>query len=308
MGRRQRQRNGDADRSQDAADRADQGPEQSERSRGCGRLCRVAGLASPASHRGGTLTVETNRVSYRRIEPGSYADTAVLQALSLAYDGLVAYRRAGGTAFGVLVGNLAEEVPDPSPDGKTYVFRMRRGIRYSDRHCVRPVDFRAALEDLLAAPAPIPKFYSRIVGAPPASSTRRLSICSTGIVTDARTRTITIHLDRPTPSSSTSSPPRSRLSYPRPSVRHQAPAARGRVRIGSRVSTGRAACGSSATGSSACGRRTPGRTGPPTRSCCARADDIDAQVSAVRRGEADLVVLDISGPLPAGRLPANRGA
>ena len=40
----------------------------------------------------------------------------------------------------------------PSPDGRTYVFTLRRGIRYSDGTPVRPGDFRASMERYLGAP------------------------------------------------------------------------------------------------------------------------------------------------------------
>ena len=49
-----------------------------------------------------------------------------------AYDGLVAYRRVGGAGGARLVANLASEVPEPSADGRTYVFELRRGIRFSN--------------------------------------------------------------------------------------------------------------------------------------------------------------------------------
>ena len=67
----------------------------------------------------------------------------------LAYDGLVAYRRVSGAAGATLVGGLATRPPAPSPDGRTYVFTLRRGIRYSDGTPVRPGDFRASMERYL---------------------------------------------------------------------------------------------------------------------------------------------------------------
>ncbi len=266
----------------------------------------TAALASPASHRGGTLTVETNRITYPRIEPGSYADTAVHQALSLAYDGLVTYRRAGGSAFGVLVGNLAVDVPAPSTDGRTYVFRLRPGIRYSDGTAVSPTDFRAALEDLLRRHRLLPNFYGHIVGVP--ACIRRPAACdlSHGIVTDARTRTITIHLTSPDPDLL------DRLTYPFASF---VPAARP---FGTRLpppGTGpyRIASFTPATGVRLV--RNPQfhvwsqdarPDGFADEVVLRTRDAIDAQVTAVERGDADLVVLDnaFGEPLPAGRLPA----
>ena len=85
----------------------------------------------------------------------------------LAYDGLVAYRRVPGVAGGTLVGGLATRPPAPSADGRTYVFTLRRGIRYSDGTPVRPGDFRASMERYLGAPsfATFPPYFSGIVGA-----------------------------------------------------------------------------------------------------------------------------------------------
>ena len=84
----------------------------------------------------------------------------------LAYDGLVAYRRVPGVAGATLVGGLATRPPKPSPDGRTYVFTLRRGIRYSDGTPVRPGDFRASMERFLRVSRDtFPPFFTGIVGA-----------------------------------------------------------------------------------------------------------------------------------------------
>jgi peptide/nickel transport system substrate-binding protein len=148
--------------------------------------------ASAASHRGGTLRVESDGVCC--LDPGLFA----WQLEWLAYDGLVGYRRAGGSTFGTLVGNLATDVPEPSPDGRTYVFTLRPGLRYSDGSPVRPADFRASLERLLSEHGEITSpYYDRIVGARACADAPAGCDLSRGIVTDARARTITIHLTDP---------------------------------------------------------------------------------------------------------------
>jgi peptide/nickel transport system substrate-binding protein len=151
-------------------------------------------LASPRRHRGGTLRVEMDAFHPNPFEPGGFF-TDTNQLLSLAYDGLVAYRRAGGATFGTLVGDLATDVPEPSPDGHSYVFTLRRDVRYSDGTAVEPGDFRTSLEDVLRRFPLARPFYRSVVGAPAC----RKGHCdlSKGIETDARARTITIHLARP---------------------------------------------------------------------------------------------------------------
>jgi peptide/nickel transport system substrate-binding protein len=153
---------------------------------------------SPTRHRGGTVTVATEPFA-RPFEPGGY-DAQTLQILALAYDGLVAYRRTGGTTFGPLVANLAVDVPEPSADGRTYVFTLRRGIRFSNGAALEPDDFRASLEDLLRRHgSELPGFFDAIVGARRCARKPHACDLSAGIVTDARERTITLHLARSDP-------------------------------------------------------------------------------------------------------------
>ncbi len=152
-----------------------------------------------AHHRGGTVTVATGEFPYRYLEPGAY-EAQSQQILSLAYDGLVAYRRTGGTTFGPLVADLAAAVPEPSADGRTYVFTLRRGIRYSNGAPIEPEDFRASLEDLLRRHGKqLPSFFNTIIGAPRCVRQPHACDLSSGIITDARQRTITLRLTRPDP-------------------------------------------------------------------------------------------------------------
>ena len=185
------------DRTRRVADRFRVGSSPSALAVGGGTVW-TAARASPATHRGGTLEAELYG------EPGAIDLTAgayvfeTIRVLPLAYDGLVAYRRTDGSTYGGIVGALAGDVPEPSPDGRTYVFRLRRGIRYSDGTPVRPEDFRASLERVAGRPN-IPPFYEHIVGAP--ACIRRPASCdlSQGIVTDAKAGTITIRLREPDP-------------------------------------------------------------------------------------------------------------
>ena len=158
----------------------------------------TAAIAPASSHRGGTLRVETRPYHYDRLEPSTY-DLEVDQLMSLMYSGLVSYRRAGGASYGSLVGDLATSVPKPSPDGRTYVFRLRRGIRYSDGAPVKPEDFRVSMENLLrdARKNDLPSFYHRIVGVPACVERPRRCDLSKGIVTDSAAGTITLHLTEP---------------------------------------------------------------------------------------------------------------
>jgi peptide/nickel transport system substrate-binding protein len=164
----------------------------------------TAALAATSTHRGGTLRVTSYDHGGRL-----FSDPASLGAFSpptsLVYDGLVAYRRAGGSAGTALVANLASNLPVPSPDERTYRFRLRPNLRFSNGAPVTPEDVRASLARLLAFGDP--GFYDDFDSIPGAARCRdprlraraRFQRCdlSDGVETDAAARTITFHLTRP---------------------------------------------------------------------------------------------------------------
>ena len=173
----------------------------------------VAALSSPASHRGGTL-----RVAYATDDfgPGfGPYDPAVApyqdhwQMISMISDGLVTYRKAGGTAGLQVVPDLAVAMPTISDGARAYTFQLRKGISYSDGRPVRASDFRSSVVRALS-PAALSIasqgyyqsiVFSNIVGYPaclahPDTCARSLA---KGIQTDDGNGTITIHLTRPDP-------------------------------------------------------------------------------------------------------------
>jgi YVTN family beta-propeller protein len=161
----------------------------------------TAAVAPESAHRGGTLRVdlplsEPAPANWLH-ETGYFTVTWMLAGLT--HDGLVAYRRVPGVAGATLVGGLATRPPKPSPDGRTYVFTLRPGIRYSDGTPVRPGDFRASMERYLRAPAYGSEYYTGIVGAQRCISGRARCDLSRGIESDTHARTITIHLTAPDP-------------------------------------------------------------------------------------------------------------
>lgn len=162
----------------------------------------TAALAATSTHRGGTLRASTPDFGAIASDPVRLGPHA-----SLVYDGLVAYRRAGGSAGSALVANLASDLPVPSPDGRTYRFRLRPNLRFSNGAPVTPEDVRASLARLLAFGDP--GWYDELDSIPgaarctdPARPPRaRFERCdlSEGVETDAAARTIAFHLSRPDP-------------------------------------------------------------------------------------------------------------
>jgi peptide/nickel transport system substrate-binding protein len=160
----------------------------------------VATLAAPSSHRGGTLRLESDVLSECRcLDPLALVTGAGWQLADLVYDGLVAYRRVGGPAGATLVGDLAEAVPRPTNGDRTYVFRLRPGVRFSNGGLVQPSDVRASfVRSFKVKHVNLFPLYSKIMGADTCGSGGRCDL-SRGIVADDSARTLTFHLAAPDP-------------------------------------------------------------------------------------------------------------
>ena len=218
----------------------------------------------PAAHRGGTLRVGVPPIE---LDPGlgGYDPSAVL-AIELAYDGLVAYRRAAGAAGARLVPALARDVPQPTDGGRRYVFRLRPGLRYSDGTRVRARDMRTSMERMLVisrADAAFPPLFDAIEGARGCRTAPKTCDLSGGIIADDRAGTVTFRLGRPDPELL------QKLTIPLASV---VPASTPRrpLHSGTRAGTGPTASHASCAAGAHCGHAT--RTSGRTRRRVARTD------------------------------------
>jgi YVTN family beta-propeller protein len=150
-----------------------------------------------SAHRGGTLTVVVQGSDLDSIDPALAYSFVSWGILSLAYDGLLGYRRVGGVDGATMVPNLARDIPEPTEGGKTYTFQLRPGIRYSSGDPVRAQDFRRAIERLYSVGSPGSSYFDTIAGAKEC----RPGSCdlSAGIETDDDAGTVTFHLVNPDP-------------------------------------------------------------------------------------------------------------
>jgi YVTN family beta-propeller protein len=155
-------------------------------------------LAPLDSHRGGTLRVQSPPLD--SVDPRVAFSLESFRVVGLAYDGLVAYRRAGGAAGATLVANLATHIPAPTEGGKTYTFQLRPGIRYSDGSPVRPEDFRSSVERTFGSTEFPLALFAGVVGGAACLETTDACDLSRGIETSDDARTVTIHLTAPDPS------------------------------------------------------------------------------------------------------------
>jgi ABC-type transport system substrate-binding protein/DNA-binding SARP family transcriptional activator/streptogramin lyase len=166
-----------------------------------GRDAWVTVLPGSASHRGGTLRLALPPDAVPgSTDPIEFGGLNQWQLLSLTYDGLVTYRRAGGLAGAQLVPDLATALPEATDGGRTYTFQLRAGIRYSNGDIVRPEDIRRGIGRTMRSGNPyLEAQYVEIVGAGRCQRRPRECDLSHGIVTDREAGTVTFHLTRADP-------------------------------------------------------------------------------------------------------------
>jgi len=157
----------------------------------------VAVQASGRGHRGGRLVVMTDTL--HQIDPAAAVIPSDLIAQGLVFDGLTALRRSGGAEGTQVVPDLAETLPTPTNGGRTWTFRLRRGIRYANGRPVRPEDYRRGLERLIAGVAVsgsgTPSDAWKVIGA--TQCTPRRCDLSRGVITGRDT--VTFRLTEPNP-------------------------------------------------------------------------------------------------------------
>ena len=166
----------------------------------------VAAQESAAAHRGGTLRLvianppgQYTAPLPKAFDPASGYGT--WEITTMTNDGLLGYSRAGGSQSYTVVPDLAVGLPTVSDGGKTYIFQLRRGIRYSTGAELEPADIRRGIERaLLESHGQTPGVYmSDLVGAKGCIGADARCDLAQGIVTSAGSSTIAFHLTTPDP-------------------------------------------------------------------------------------------------------------
>ena len=142
------------------------------------------------AQKGGTYTILANS-AFGVADPAQNYTLQEWQLLIDTHDGLVQFKRVGGAAGTKLVPDLATSIPQPTNGGKTYVFHIRKGIKFSNGQVMKPSDFVTTFERQFTVPGPT-SFYSGIVGADKCS-TKGCDL-SQGVVADDSASTLTINL------------------------------------------------------------------------------------------------------------------
>ena len=164
---------------------------------GCGSSASSSpsAAASSTAKPGGTFTILANSC-FGVADPAQNYTLQEWQLLIDTHDGLTAFAKEGGIAGTKIVPDLATSIPLPTNGGKTYVFHIRRGIKFSNGQTLTPSAFVTTFERQFTVPGPT-TFYTDIVGAS-ACSTKGCSL-SKGVIANDSAYTLTINLTGPDP-------------------------------------------------------------------------------------------------------------
>jgi len=148
-------------------------------------------------HRGGTMRLVA-RSAAGTVDPHINYTLQYWQIYQSLYDGLVGFKKAAGADGFTKVPDLAEALPVPTNDGKTYVFKLRSGIKFSNGADLTVKDVVASFQRIFKVSSPTAGgFYSVLVGADKCLAEPATCTLEGGVIGDEAAGTITINLTRP---------------------------------------------------------------------------------------------------------------
>jgi peptide/nickel transport system substrate-binding protein len=150
--------------------------------------------ARTTSHRGGTLKLLANAAG-GTLDPQVNYTLQYWQLYQATYDGLLAFQKAGGAAAFNVVPDLASNYKTTN-GGKTWVFTLRKGIKFSNGQPVTANDVVASFRRIFKVKSPTAGgFYNGIVGAAKCLKTPATCTLAGGIT--GKGNTVTINLTAP---------------------------------------------------------------------------------------------------------------
>jgi ABC-type transport system substrate-binding protein/DNA-binding SARP family transcriptional activator len=156
------------------------------------------GTKPRVEHHGGTLVLLDTR-RFFSIDPQVDDEAPPAQFLGLVNDGLVAYDHRPGPDGLHLVPDLALRIPTPGDGGRSYVFQLRPGVRYSTGRIVRASDFARAMTRLFLVQSPAAPSFANLIGGTRCARQPRHCSLSGGVVANDAERTVSFQLRAPDP-------------------------------------------------------------------------------------------------------------
>ena len=150
-----------------------------------------------ASHRGGTLKLDA-KAAGGTLDPQVNYTLEYWQLFQATYDGLLAFKKAGGNEAFTVVPDLAQNLPTPSNGGKTWVFKLRKGIKFSNGAPLTVNDVVSSFRRIFKVKSPTSgTFYAGIIGAKACLAKPATCTLKGGVVGNAKANTVTINLIAP---------------------------------------------------------------------------------------------------------------
>ncbi len=122
---------------------------------------RYRGDGNPTPRSGGTFVFSASS-NVRTLDPHIAYDELSYTAIRLLFDGLLDYDREGN-----FIPSLAAELPEVSPDGKVFTFRLREGVRFHNGRELTAEDVSWSLHEMMSEETSSPGFgfFRSLVGA-----------------------------------------------------------------------------------------------------------------------------------------------
>src|SRR5437588_4696623 len=149
--------------------------------------------ARTTSHRGGTLKLVA-KAAGGTLDPQVNYTLEYWQLYQATYDGLLAFTKAGGSSAFVVVPDLASDYKITN-GGKTWVFNLRKGMKFSNGQPLTVKDVVASFQRIFKVKSPTSgTFYAGIVGA--SACVKKPATCTLkgGVVGNPSANTVTINL------------------------------------------------------------------------------------------------------------------
>lgn len=150
-----------------------------------------------AEHRGGTIRLLA-RAAGGTLDPHINYTLQYWNLYQPTYDGLVTFKKAAGEEGFKIVPDLAEAIPAPDNGGKTYVFKIRKGIKFSDGRDLGVKDVVASFQRIFKVSSPTSgSFFAGIIGADKCLAAPADCTLEGGVVGDEAAGTVTINITQP---------------------------------------------------------------------------------------------------------------
>ena len=153
-----------------------------------------AAFTYQSKHAGGTLHLLASTAG-GTLDPQVNYTLQYWQLYQASYDGLVSFEKVSGQSSFNVVPDLAVAMPKVTNAGKTYTFKLRTGIKFSNGKTVTVKDVLASFQRIFKVSNPnAGTWYNDIVGGPACVTKPATCTLKGGVTVNATTNTIVVNL------------------------------------------------------------------------------------------------------------------